>query len=406
MKKITAIVLLFSLLLTACASSASEGVTDLMEDVPARVVCLAEEPDCDAEAADFAVRLLQNTLSEENTLLSPLSVLSALAMTANGAKGDTLTQMEEVLGMTTADMNSYLYSFLDRQDNSLKLANSIWFTDDETFTVDADFLETNANYYQADIFQTAFDQAACDAINNWVSRKTDGMIPQILDSIPEEALMYLVNALAFEAEWTEAYKENQVHEDTFTKEDGTEQTVELMRSSEQHYLEDDMATGFLKYYKGGNYAFAALLPNEGVTVAEYVETLTGGHLQSLLSQPEEIKVYARIPKFEAEFDTELSEVLTAMGMPDAFDDEKADFSGLGASQKGNIYISRVLHKTFLSMAEQGTKAGASTVVEMVYATGAPAEDAKYVTLDRPFVYMILDCETNLPIFIGTLMDAA
>lgn len=402
MKKLTAIVLLFSLLLTACGSSSN--VTDLMEDVPARVVCLAEEPDCGAEAADFAVRLLQNSISEENTLLSPLSVLSALAMTANGAKGETLAQMEQTLGMSTADMNSFLYSILDRQNKTLKLANSLWFTDDETFTVAPDFLETNANYYQADIFQTTFDQAACDAINDWVSRKTDGMIPEILDEIPEVAVIYLVNALSFEGEWTETYKENQVHEDTFTKEDGTEQTVELMRSSEQHYLEDEMATGFVKYYKGGRYAFAALLPNEGVTVAEYAATLTGEHLQALLAQPEEVKVYARIPKFEAEYDTELSEVLTAMGMEDAFDDEKADFSGLGTSEKGNICISRVLHKTFISVAEQGTKAGASTVVEMVMATGAPVEDSRYVTLDRPFVYMILDRETNLPLFIGTLMD--
>ena len=402
MKKLTAIVLLFSLLLTACGSSSN--VTDLMEDVPARVVCLAEEPDCGAEAADFAVRLLQNSISEENTLLSPLSVLSALAMTANGAKGETLAQMEQTLGMSTADMNSFLYSILDRQNKTLKLANSLWFTDDETFTVAPDFLETNANYYQADIFQTTFDQAACDAINDWVSKKTDGMIPKILDEIPEVAVMYLVNALSFEGEWTETYKENQVHEDTFTKEDGTEQTVEMMRSSEQHYLEDEMATGFVKYYKGGRYAFAALLPNEGVTVAEYAATLTGEHLQALLAQPEEVKVYARIPKFEAEYDTELSEVLTAMGMEDAFDDEKADFSGLGTSEKGNICISRVLHKTFISVAEQGTKAGASTVVEMVMATGAPVEDSRYVTLDRPFVYMILDRETNLPLFIGTLMD--
>ena len=402
MKKLTAIVLLFSLLLTACGSSSN--VTDLMEDVAARVVCLAEEPDCGAEAADFAVRLLQNSISEENTLLSPLSVLSALAMTANGAKGETLAQMEQTLGMSTANMNSYLYSILDRQDKTLKLANSIWFTDDDTFTVAPDFLETNANYYQADIFQTTFDQAACDAINDWVSRKTDGMIPEILDEIPEVAVIYLVNALSFEGEWTETYKENQVHEDTFTKEDGTEQTVALLRSSEQHYLEDEMATGFVKYYKGGRYAFAALLPNEGVTVAEYAATLTGEHLQALLAQPEEVKVYARIPKFEAEYDTELSEVLTAMGMEDAFDDEKADFSGLGTSEKGNICISRVLHKTFISVAEQGTKAGASTVVEMVMATGAPVEDSRYVTLDRPFVYMILDRETNLPLFIGTLMD--
>lgn len=401
MKKRIAILLILTLTLTGCASS---GVTDLMEDVPVRVVCLAEEPDCDTQTADFAVRLLQNSLSEENTLVSPVSVLSALAMTANGAKGETLAQMEEVLGMTTADMNAYLYSFMDGQTDALKLANAIWFTDDPEFTVNPDFLETNANYYQADIYKAPFHQETCDAINTWVSKKTDGMIPRILDEIPDSAVMYLVNALAFEAAWAETYKENNVYSHIFTKEDGTEQDVELMRSTEYHYLEDENAAGFLKYYKAENYAFAALLPNEGVTVAEYVSHLTGTHLQEMLSHPENVKVVASLPKFETEYNVEMSGILGSMGMTDAFDQDNANFTGLGTYTGCNLYINRVLHKTFISVAEQGTKAGAATAVEVNRATGAMQEEIKTVRLDRPFVYMIIDCEHNVPIFIGTLID--
>ena len=409
MKKLTAILLTLSLLLCGCAASQPEPapgevLTDLMADVPARVVCLAEEPDCAVSAAQFAVALFQNSLEEDkNTLLSPLSVLSALAMTANGAEGETRTQMENAMGMTVEDLNAWLYAYMEDQDDSLKLANSIWFTNSSGFAVEQSFLETNAGYYRADIYKAAMDSHTLDAINNWVSEKTDGTIPEILDQIPEDAVMYLVNALAFEAEWPEIYEETQVHEATFTKEDGTEQTVELMNSTESHYIEDASATGFIKYYKGGQYAFVALLPNEGVSVAEYVASLSGAALQEMLANAQETTVYAAIPKFETEYSVEMAEVLKAMGMTDAFDIDLADFSNMGTCADGNLFINRVLHKTYISVAEQGTKAGAATVVEMVCGS-AFLPDPREVTLDRPFVYMIVDCERNLPLFIGTLMD--
>lgn len=112
-----------------------------------------------------------------------------------------------------------------------------------------------------------------------------------------------------------------------------------------------------------------------------------------------------IPKFRTEFDTEISEILKTMGMPDAFDPELADFSGLGTSSDGNIHISKVLHKTVISVGEQGTKAGAATVVEMADGCAIETEQVREVILDRPFLYMIWDMETNIPIFMGTLMDA-
>ena len=215
--------------------------------------------------------------------------------------------------------------------------------------------------------------------------------------------MYLVNALAFDGKWAEVYRENQVHEREFTTENGTAQDVELMYSEEGKYLEDDNATGFIKYYAGRRYAFAALLPKEGVTVQEYVQGLTGEHLQNLLDNPTSITVNAAIPKFETGYDVQMSEILKAMGMPDAFDSSLADFSKMAKHTDGNIYISRVLHKTFISVAEQGTKAGAATVIEAA-AESAMEMEVKRVTLDRPFLYMILDTKTNTPIFIGTLMN--
>ncbi len=356
---------------------------------------------------DFAVRLFKASNSEdENTLISPLSVIYALAMTANGAKAETLSQMESAFGVSLEELNEYLYyyqKYLPRGDKyKLNIANSIWFTDDERFTVNRDFLQTNADYYGADIYASPFNDITLNDINNWVNQKTDGMIPKILDEIPEAAVMYLVNALAFEAEWASVYDNTQIRNGTFTKTDGTTQTVEFMCSMEDKYLETDSAKGFIKYFKDRKYAFAALLPNENITLSDYVKSLNGEEIKNLLSNPQSATVDAAIPKFQTEYDILMNDVLKDMGITDAFDGGKADFTGLGTSTDGNIFISRVLHKTFIQVGPKGAKAGAATVVEME-AEGCPFyEDVKEVHLDRPFLYMLIDCQTNTPFFIGTV----
>jgi serpin B len=382
---------------------------DLMEGIEARDLGEPVEPqeDSAAKTADFAVRLFRESIVPgENTLVSPLSVFAALAMTVNGAKGETKAQMEAVLGMTAEELNEFFRSYAaalsDTEKCKLQLANSIWFTDKLGFNVDRDFLQTNADYYGADAYKAPFDRTTLKDINNWVKDKTDGMIPDILDQIPSNALMYLVNALAFEAEWEVVYKKDQVESGKFTREDGTVKNVKFMYSSESKYIEDELATGFIKYYAGGQYAFVALLPNEGVSVADYIAALDGTKLRNMLGSAQRGVVKAALPKFETEFKTELSKVLISMGMPLAFDEDNADFSGLGTADV-NIYIGRVLHKTFISVGEKGTRAGAATVVEMLGKNAMP-EVIKQVYLDRPFVYMLIDTQTNVPFFIGTAMD--
>ena len=394
--------------LTGCTMEVQ--AKDLMDGItPNQVNALDDLGSQNADVTDFAIRLFKaSEESGKNTLISPLSVLCALAMTANGAEEETLAQMEEVLGMTTEELNLYLYSYMQNlpqgEKYKLSLANSIWFTDDERFTVNQDFLQTNANYYGADIYKAPFDKQTLKDINNWVKQNTDEMIPEILDQIPPEAIMYLVNALAFEAEWSEIYEKHQVKDGEFTKEDGTKQDVKFMYGSEGTYLEDEKATGFMKRYKGGKYAFVAMLPNEGVSVSEYIASLDGESLNALLANPQYATVHTSIPKFETEYKVEMSEILKSMGMTEAFDMYNADFEGLGTSTGGNIYISRVLHKAFISVGEKGTKAGAATVVEMKDGAAAEPTEPKEVYLDRPFVYMLVDCENNIPFFIGTMMD--
>lgn len=416
MKKMRIGLMIVSLLLVCAMAVNMTGCStkvqakNLMEGItPNEVTALDDLSPQNAKVTDFAVRLFKaSEKSGENTLISPLSVLCALAMTANGAENETLAQMEAVLGMTTEELNLYLYSYMKNlpqgEKYKLSLANSIWFTEDESFTVNQDFLQTNADYYGADIYKAPFNDQTCKDINNWVRQNTDEMIPKILSDIPEEAVMYLVNALAFEAEWMEIYEKHQVRDGAFTRENGTKQDAEFMYGTDNIYLEDEKATGIMKKYQGGKYAFVAMLPNEGVSVSDYIASLDGEALNALLSNPVHTTVYTAIPKFETEYDVEMSDILKEMGMPRAFDPNCAEFEGLGTSTEAGIYISRVLHKTFISVGEKGTKAGAATVVEMACGSAMQPEEPKEVYLDRPFVYMLIDCENNIPFFIGTMMD--
>ncbi len=398
MKKLACLLIALGLTVTGCGCRPDT----LSQAVPARTVCLAEVPESQAPAVtDFGLNLLRSSLDgEKNVLLSPLSAVYALGMTANGAQGESLSQMEAVLGAPVGVLNDYLYTYMTGRDDTLKLANALWVRDREGFTVEDVFLDICVNYYRAEVFQGPLEPGT---INGWVSKKTDGMIPELIDQVPEEALLYLVNALAFEASWPEPYREDQVHQGDFTCGDGTLQKAEFLWSEEHLYLEDDLATGFVKHYEGGEYAFAALLPRDGVCVEDYLGSLTGEALLALLADPQSSTVTTAIPKFEVRYTGELSGPLKEMGMTVPFDENAADFSGIGTSEIGNLYISRVLQQTVITMGEQGTKAGAATAVEMNCGTALMPE-RKEVILDRPFVYVLMDLKENVPLFIGVLME--
>ena len=399
--------------LAGCATKVQ--ATDLMEGVKANTVTGKAADDAFAQSQmRLAVELFQSSVLEskdKNVLISPLSIQLALAMTANGADGKTLAEMEALLGGEIAleDLNEYLYSYVNSLPSEdkykLQIANSIWFRDDEgRLQVERDFLQKNADYYGAQAYKAAFDDQTLKDINNWVKNHTDGMIDKILEEIDCDTVMYLINALVFDAEWQRVYDKSDVYKGKFTNIGGTEKQVDMMHSEETVYLQDEYATGFMKPYSGSKYSFAALLPNEGVDIYEYVAGLTGEDLMETLSTPQLGMVMTTLPKFSYEYELTMNDLLKDLGMPTAFSSDDADFSKLGKSSRGNIYIGDVLHKTFISVDELGTKAGAVTKVEMKDESAPMSEWV--VNLNHPFVYMIIDNETNLPVFIGTVMDIA
>ncbi len=362
----------------------------------------------------LAANLFQSAMKEnknmDNLMLSPTSVALALGMTANGAKGETLREMEQVIGggIGIDDLNRYFYSFTQQLKNtentSLSSANSLWVRDDpERILVPESFLRRAVTFYDAESYLSAFDHQTAEEINHWVSDKTHQMIDGIFnldepEPIPDLAAMYLINALAFEAKWTSPYTTDQIHITQFTCPDQSTILDTAMASEEYTYLESDNATGFIKPYKDGHYSFAAILPNEDVSITDYIASLDGKAIADLLGSRKEELVRTKIPQFKFAYSIELKDTLNSLGMETAFTDA-ADLSGLNEAPLGK-HISGVLHKTFISLDSAGTRAGAVTVV--VIADNAMPPEAKEVDLNRPFVFMILDEESDLPVFIGAV----
>ena len=359
-----------------------------------------EASDAAELAADFTVELFNAAYEGGDALISPVSVLAALAMAEAGAEGETLSQMEEVFGVDAETMRLALSAYMSSvAGTEAKTANAIWFRDDGSFAPNEDFLADCASFAGAEVFADEFTGALAGRINGWISEHTDGMVKDVLDKVDPDAVMYLVNALAFEADWAEKYEGKRLREGEFNTETGPK-AVQMMYSDESTYLEGEGFTGFMKPYKGGRYAFAALLPTGSLDTL--LGSLTGEKLAAALEGAENTAVETATPKFACESSFELSDALKALGMTDAFDGALADFGGMGESAQGNIFINRVLHKTFIEADGLGTRAGAATVVEMNEESAMIVEDVKQVFLDRPFAYMIVDTQYNVPLFFGVV----
>lgn len=353
--------------------------------------------------SNFSLSLFRESIKKDasNDLISPLSAILCLAMLANGADGNTKAQMENVLGIRTDALNKSLYRYVSTLYTSdsckMNLANSIWLRDDHRDQISKDFLQTNADWYDAQIYSTPFDHTTVKDINKWVKHYSDGMINSILNDIPELTVMYLLNALTFDAKWETKYEKNQIHEELFTHYNKSQITTEMMHSKESVYLSGEGVQGFAKNYAGGQYSFVALLPEENKDIYDYAASLNGETWRSLWKNKEDTAVRVSIPEFRYDRQRSLNDVLQTLGMTDMFDENLADFSNLASCD--SLYCSEINQKVFIEVDRNGTKAAAITWGAMRGKSAGPAEE-KVVSLDRPFLYAIADNNTGLPLFLG------
>ena len=359
--------------------------------------------------SSFSVNLLKECAKGKSALVSPLSALTALQMVANGARGSTAEEMQKTLGgaLTTEQLNQELFNYYDNLQNrsfaSLKSANAIWMTDREDFTVNTRFVDIINETFRATLACAPFtENSTVDAINDWCKDNTDGMIPKIFEygDLSYDTIMVLLNALSFDAEWASQYSDNSCVDMTFHGETH-DTTVKMMFSSEGNYISGEHETGFVKYYKGYSYAFAAILPEEGMSMEEYLACLDGEKLCKLLDFGRK-EVNAGLPEFSFDWSGSLKDALKEMGIKQAFD-RTADFSYLGAMENGSgLFINSVHQKTHIEVDQSGTRAAAVTEVEVV--PEEEPDEIYEVILDRPFVYAIIDMQSRLPVFIGCLTD--
>lgn len=351
----------------------------------------------------------------KNILLSPTSVIMAFGMCENGACGETLAQMESVIGggVTIDQMNPILYAMSERFENAedvkWNVANSIWFNDDGDWSVVPEFASEVKTYYGADIWGAPFDDTTVEDINNWVNHETYGMIDSIINEISQDARMYLINALAFEGEWKNEYEDSDIIENyTFTNFDGSTTDVTMLCSNEGRYFTLGDGTGFTRDYKGGEYSFFAILPEEGLSVEDYIAQVAAGNesFSEAVTNQEYFDgdIIVMIPEFENDYNIELSHVLSDLGMEIPFDMYQADFGDMmTCNVPGDSYtwINKVLHKTHIEVDREGTRAAAVTAIEMDCACEAiDVREEMFIILDRPFVYGIVDNATGLPVFMG------
>jgi len=378
---------------------------------------------------DFGVRLLKELVKSEkgkNVFISPASVSTALFMTYNGADGGTREAMARTLGVQAMtldqinDANEALLANLRGQGAGVEvqMANSLWARNDVSFK--DSFIDANRRYYSAKVTSLPFDSNAVNKINAWASNKTHGKIPQIINKLdPDNDIMVLTNAVYFAGEWAKAFDPKDTKDAPFTLSDGKEITVPMMTQkmdvrrfavefADMSRLRSTMRPEFLKHhsipeaygvgipYKNGRTEMWVVLPTEG-SLSSLVKGLSARKLEDWIAESRHDEVYVSMPRFKlaCSFENQMKSALSDMGMSEAFDANKANFSRLVA---GQVWISAIVHKTVLEVDEKGTVAAAVTAG--LLSSGAPMS----FDIDRPFLCLIRDNKTKAILFIGAVED--
>ena len=354
----------------------------------------------------FAFELFKevHSLSDaENLMISPLSTSYALGMTLNGASGTTRDAFRDVLHFGELSDQEVNESYLDLMSQLVTLddqvqfsiANSIWYK--LGYEVLDAFISTNQDYFDAAVEELDFsDPGAKDIINGWIEEKTNDKIKDMLDYIPGDAVMYLINAIYFNATWKYEFDPEETFEDDFNLEGGGTHRCDFMQvEGTFNYTSKESFTAVELPYGDSAFSMVVLLPNPEVTLAELVSALDAESWDSWFNASYPANVLVQLPKFKYDFKLLLNDPLINLGLGIAFT-ESADFSRI--TPGGGIFISRVIHQTFIDVNEEGTEAAAATIVEMIESS-IPSGPTTF-RADKPFLYAIRENSTGALLFMG------
>lgn len=411
-KTVLSFMILVFLLFVGCFDSVVDTLNQAKEDAEVAPI----DSNVPSGNTEFGFNLF-NTIWEseqnQNIFISSFSVSTALAMTLNGAAGETEQAMIDTLqlqGIATDSINSSYYQLLQTLQTSapkvtLTIANSLWAREGVPFK--QDFQQRNSQFFNAEISTLDFaDPNSLTTINQWVNTNTNGKIKKILDEIESNAVLFLINAIYFKGEWKTQFDPSDTKDRNFHLVTGSTKQVPMMtRKGDYAYYENHQENFQVISlpYGEGQMSMYIFLPSNKSNLNTFLESLNTENWENWISQLREQEVMVYIPKFKMEYGTkDLNDALTSLGMGVAFDDDNADFSRMASLDDigGNLYIEKVAHKTFIEVNEEGSEAAAATSVGI----GVKSILRTVFNADRPFFFAIRDNETKTILFMGTVVD--
>jgi serpin B len=345
---------------------------------------------------------------DQNIFISPASVAIALAMTYNGAKGETQQAMARTLELQEISLeevnqaNAALKATLTNADPKVQLsiANSLWARKGEPFN--PEFLQKNQKFYGAQVTALDFSNPrASSIINDWVKQSTNGKIDKIVDGneIRPNTILFLINAIYFKGLWTTAFNQTRTKELPFTLLNGTQKQHPIMfQEAEYSYYENELFQAVSLPYGQGRLSLYIFLPRKNASLKAFYQNLNPENWEEWMSQFEPEQLLIGLPRFRLDYGIELNNALKSLGMAIAFDEKRADFAGITPRQ---AYISKVKHNTFFEVNEEGAEAAGAASVQL--STRSSRQTFK-MTVDRPFFCVIRDNQTNSILFMGSIVE--
>lgn len=362
----------------------------------------------------FGLKLYSQVAKEsagKNVFISPASVGLALAMTYNGAVGETKQAMERALeteGMNHAELNRAYAALRQALENpdpkvQLNIANSLWARQGVTFN--PDFIQRNKQFYGAEVSTLNFgDPSAPATINSWVADKTKGKISKIVDSIDPHSILFLINAIYFKGKWTAEFDKAKTKEEPFTTGAGQQLRHPMMhQSGKYNYYEGKTFQAVSLPYGGDRVSMYIFLPANGASLSQLQSELTKTNWESWMKQFARVQGEVAVPRFKLEYEVDLNDALKALGMGIAFDPQRADLSGICQTSE-RAFINRVKHKTFVEVNEEGTEAAGATSVEVTVTSVMRPQKPFRMIVDHPFFFAIRDNKTGTLLFMGSIND--
>lgn len=337
--------------------------------------------------------------------ISPSSVALCLGMAYNGAGGSTADGMSSTLRLVDGELgvfnatNRALLDSLASFDPEIRLdiANSLWLR--ERFPFRDAFLMDCRESFDAGVFPLT----TADAINRWVSEKTQEMIPSIIDEVTRRDIAVLVNAIYFKGAWKTPFDPDKTIDGTFRGLKGDRDSRMMTRDGEMHYLENGLLQAVRLPYGAGAASMYVLLPHEENGLDGLASKLTWEEWSQWTAAMHSRRGHLELPRFKASFFVRLNAALAGLGMQEAFT-SRADFTRLCECAPGEVFISDVFHKAVIEVTEEGTEAAAATSITMRLTSAMPVDEPFTMIVDRPFLLAIVDHRTGLILFMGSIAD--